>query len=227
MAKKKKGKSRPDWRTVAQEVAYTATLREARERWDVEDHPANYRWAHVKAVVAHAKRLAQLTGADPEICEAAAWLHDCAKQGGNDDHGQDGAKKARAVLKETDFPPRKIKAVSRAIARHVGLYLDKPVKPLEAAVLWDADKLTKVGLGSTLLHIASWVLTERGPISALPADAAEQDWVEKTVASFHTAPARQIAQTRLAAQRAFWAQAAAELAAEDLTVSDPKKGKKR
>jgi uncharacterized protein len=227
MVKKKKEKTRPDWRTVAQEVAYTATLHEARERWDVEDHPANYRWTHVQAVVDHAKRLAQLTGADPEVCEAAAWLHDCAKQGVNDDHGQEGAKKARAVLRETDFPPRKIKAVSRAISRHVGLYLDKPVKPLEAAVLWDADKLTKVGLGSTLLHITSWVLTERGPISALLTSAADQDWVEKTVASFHTAPARQIAQTRLAAQRTFWEQVAAELAAEDLTAPDRKNGKKR
>ncbi len=39
------------WRRVVAREAHEATLREARERWKIEDHPANYRWTHVQAVV--------------------------------------------------------------------------------------------------------------------------------------------------------------------------------
>ncbi|MBN1249291.1 MAG: HD domain-containing protein [Anaerolineae bacterium] len=215
MVEPKKDNGRP-WREVARRVAHEATLREAEARWGVGDHPANYRWTHVQAVVAHAMRLAELTGADPDVVEAAAWLHDSAKQGKDDDHGIAGAIEAREVLAGTDFPPEKLDAVAGAIAKHVGLYVDEPVAPLAAAVLWDADKLTKLGAAGSLLQIAAWILAGSGPLDDLPASVDSQDWFEKTVESFHTAPAREAGCRRLAAQRAFWARVAKELAGDDL-----------
>ncbi len=207
-----------DWRRIAAREAHKATLREARERWQIEDYPADYRWTHVQAVVRLALRLAELTGADRDVVEAAAWLHDCAKRGKDDDHGQAGSIKAGHILRMTDFPEDKVEAVVDAISKHVGLWVEKPVEPLEAAVLWDADKLSKLGASSAMQDIGYWVMVQRGPVDALPAAMAAQDWRVKTVASFHTEPARIAGRKRLAAQQAFWQQVEIELGGDDLAV---------
>jgi uncharacterized protein len=204
------------WRQVVAEEAYEATLREARERWQIADHPANYRWTHVQAVVRLALRLAELTGADRDVVEASAWLHDCAKIGKDDDHGLKGSIKAKKILRATDFPQEKVKAVVDAISKHVGLWTEEPVEPLEAAILWDADKLSKLGVASAMQNIGYWVMVKRGPVDDLPGNMAAQDWREKTVASFHTEPARVAGRQRLAAQQAFWQQVEHELGGGDL-----------
>jgi len=207
-----------EWRRTAAREAHEATLREARERWQIEDYPANYRWTHVQTVVRLALRLAELTGADCEVVEAAAWLHDCAKRGKDDDHGRAGSIKAREILRMTDFPEGKVEAVVDAISKHVGLWVEEPVEPLEAAVLWDADKLSKLGVSSAMQDIGYWVMVQRGPVDALPAAMAEQDWRKKTVASFHTESARIAGRKRLAAQQAFWQRVEIELGGDDLAV---------
>jgi hypothetical protein len=38
--------------------------------------PRRRRWAHVQGVAERARRLAPVLGADPDLLEAAAWLHD-------------------------------------------------------------------------------------------------------------------------------------------------------
>lgn len=207
-----------EWRRTAAREAHEATLREARERWQIEDHPANYRWTHVQAVVRLALRLAELTGADRDVVEAAAWLHDCAKKGKDDDHGRSGSIRAGEILRMTDFPEDKLEDVVDVISKHVGLWVEEPIEPLEAAVLWDADKLSKLGSASAMQDIAHWVMVRRGPVDALPATVAAQDWREKAVASFHTEPARVAGRQRLAAQQAFWQQVDMELSGDDLAV---------
>ena len=206
------------WRWVVAREAHEATLREARERWKIEDHPASYRWTHVQAVVRLALRLAELTGADRDVVEAAAWLHDCAKKGKDDDHGRTGSIRAGEILRMTDFSEDKVEAVVDAISKHVGLWVEEPIVPLEAAVLWDADKLSKLGVSSAMQDIGYWVMVQRGPVDALPAAMAEQDWRKKTVASFHTEPARVAGRKRLAAQQAFWQRVEIELSGDDLAV---------
>jgi hypothetical protein len=66
--------------------------------------------------------------------------------------------------------------------------------------------------------IGYWVMVQRGPVDALPAAMAGQDWREKTVASFHTEPARAAGRKRLATQQAFWQQVEIELGGDDLAV---------
>ena len=150
------------WRTVCRRHAEQRAMDEALDDWKAKDDkalPFNYRWEHVQIVVGLALHLADLTGADREIAEAAAWLHDVCK--GEPNHGVAGARAARTLLAYTDFPAAKIDAVAQAISLHVGLTRPPgvPLQPLEAAVLWDADKLSKLGvqalaynLGMTFMH---------------------------------------------------------------------------
>ncbi|MBK8051364.1 MAG: HD domain-containing protein [Anaerolineales bacterium] len=73
----------------------------------------NYRWEHIRSVTSLALWLATETGADPEIVEAAAWLHDIRK--GDPNHGVAGAKEAKKILERTDFPAEKIPVVVDAM----------------------------------------------------------------------------------------------------------------
>jgi len=208
-----------DWRRDAADAAHAATVLEAEDRWQVGDHPANYRWTHVQRVVRLALRLAELTGADGEVVEAAAWLHDIAKKGRDDDHGVRGSIQARAVLTTTDFPRDKIDAVVDAIAKHVGLWTEEPVTPLEAAVVWDADKLSKLGVAAEMQFLGGYVLARRGSLDTLLRDtAAEQAWQERTLASFHSEAALVAGRTRWRAQRRLRRAVAAELCGDDLAT---------
>jgi len=208
--------ARPTWREIIQELAHQATLSEARLRWGTDELAFNYRWEHVQAVVRLAVRLAELTGADREVVEAAAWLHDVAKRGKDDDHGREGAIAACQILTQTNFPPQKIKAVADAIAKHVGLFTDEPVEPLEAAVLWDADKLSKLG-ATAVLHFTGYSIQKgQGDTEHQLETWPRQPWQSETVRSFHTAPARAAGQKRLDVYQAFWEQAAREFDGDDL-----------
>jgi uncharacterized protein len=226
---------RPGWREVVRSAAQTAATAESVQeagpqaaatespRWREHDIPFNYRWEHVQAVVRLALRLADLTGADREIVEASAWLHDVAK-GRGEDHARDGAVAARKVLIETDFPPAKIDAVADAIAKHKGLWVTEPVEPLEAAVLWDADKLSKLG-ATAVLHFAGYLtMVGEGTTAQFVKELPGDDWIkpawqEDTVRSLHTAPARAAGRIRWEAFREFCRRVAQEFDGDDLTMS--------
>ena len=196
-----------------------AAEEEASRRYGTDEPVFNYRWEHVKAVVTLALRLADLTSADREVIEAAAWLHDVCK-GEGENHPEAGARFARRFLPQTDFPTEKIERVARAIERHIGLWRDKPLKDLEAQVLWDADKLAKIGL-TAAFHFSGGTLAKGKPQTTrdLIANGRDADWQEKTVASMHTEPARRAAQKRLQAYNNLWSTLEAELNGDDLTGS--------
>jgi len=205
------------WRRAIKAAAHLAAHRENAQKGR-STQGFLYRWEHVQAVVRLALRLAELAGADRQVVEAAAWLHDVAKLDA-EDHGQSGASAARHILAETDFPKTKIDAVADAIAKHVGLFTDQPVEPLEAAVLWDADKLTKLG-ATAVIHFCGAMIAHQGAstkqiLRQLPGSG----WQEKTVVSLQTAPARAAGKARLAAFEAFYRQAAREFDGMDLTAA--------
>ena len=95
------------------------------------------------------------------------------------------------------------------------------MEPLEAAVLWDADKLSKLG-ATAVLHFASGLVnygrgTTAQILEELPGDDwIKPDWQEDTIRSFHTAPARAAARKRWEAFRDFCQQAAQEFDGDDL-----------
>ena len=175
----------------------------------------NYRFEHTYAAVKLARWLCPLVGADLDVVECAAWLHDVRKRLkdplSKDTHAQDASDAVADLLAGTDFPPEKIPAVRHAIERHVGLRLAKRLEPLETACLWDCDKLSKIGAAS-LIHF--------GCISGAfqPIDTGEilfrgEAWLplaEGIVASFNTEPARQEGARRLAFLRQHYAQLSRE-----------------
>lgn len=197
------------WRLACEEALRAHSEPDAIRFWRVA-HSANgtphpifdYRFEHTLAAVKIARWLAPLAGADPEVVECAAWLHDCTKRyqepRDHDTHAQEASALVPVILAGSDFPPEKIPAVQRAIEQHVGLRLAHRLEPIETACLWDADKLSKIGAAS-LVHygcisgafqaIDTRIILERG-----------EQWLalaRDIVASMNTEPARQEAVRRL------------------------------
>jgi len=81
----------------------------AHEIGDVQAPIFNYRFEHTFAVVKMARWLCPLTGADLDIVECAAWLHDVRKRlkdpHSKDTHAQDASADLDEILTGTDFPP--------------------------------------------------------------------------------------------------------------------------
>jgi uncharacterized protein len=211
-----KNKKNKDWRKAVQKAMREATERELKLRHGKIDPSFNYRWEHVTAVVTLANKLVALTGADAEIVEAAAWLHDIRKET-KDKHPQEGAKFAREFLPRTNFPPQKIEAVAKAIEQHMGLWREKPLENLESQILWDADKLSKIGLTAAFHWTGSTLAgTKSRELEQIILQARSADWQQKTVASMHTEPARRAAKKRLKSFNKLWDKLEAELNGEDL-----------
>lgn len=220
MAKETNGKMLNPWRKFVKSAMRNAARQEALRKHKTANPSFNYRWEHVKAVVKTAMRLAELTGADVDIVEAAAWLHDIAKMEGGK-HPRIGARIARQLLPQTDFPPEKIERVARAIEEHQGLWRRQPLTNLESMVLWDADKLTKIGLTSVFHVTGMFMMSGRkSNIKSLIKRGRAANWIEKTVASMHTEPARQAAAARVAAAQQMWDELERELHGEDLPCKE-------
>lgn len=103
---------------------------------------------HVERVYRMALRIAQEEGADVDIVKAAALLHDIARakedEGVIHDHANEGAKMARKILEEVDFPKDKIQKVVECIKVHRFRSGLAP-SSLEAKILQDADRLDIIG----------------------------------------------------------------------------------
>ncbi len=171
----------------------------------------NYRFEHTFAAVKLARWLCPLVGADLEVVECAAWLHDVRKKLkdplSKDTHAQDASAAVAEILAGTDFPMEKIPAVRHAIDHHVGLRLAKRLEPLETACLWDCDKLSKIGAAS-LIHFGC-ISGAFQPIDTGQILQRGEAWLplaEGIVASFNTEPARTEGARRLAFLRAHYDQ---------------------
>ena len=196
------------WENLCRALADKRSRQEEELDWSLPADaplPYRYRWEHVKDVVENARLLAQRLGADEDACVAAAWLHDIRKL--EDQHGRRGAAEAVQVLKATDFPQHKIGTVDTAIRLHEGFSSgrrNKPLEPLEAAILWDADKLTKLGVPQ-LAHILGTARamhlsqTERLEL----AESYTLEFVARTAESMNTEPALRVARMRYREMVAF------------------------
>jgi len=157
-----------------------------------------YRWEHVRQVVGLALGIGSRVDADLEVLLAAAWLHDISK--GQPEHAAAGAVAARSFLATTDFPPEKIEAVATAIAQHEGLTRPvgaPPLEPLEAAVLWDADKVSKLGVSALALALGSANVIGSTLDARYQATAGfARGVLAQTVRSMNTAPGRALAERR-------------------------------
>ena len=97
--------------------------------------------SHIKFVVKYSKLLAKQIGADEEICEISAWLHDIKKLKGEDEnHHIRGAEEAEEILKKYNYSVERIEQVKHCIISHSSDIKYPPIS-VEAKIVASADKL--------------------------------------------------------------------------------------
>ncbi len=111
---------------------------------------------HIVYVVQYGKLLAEQLGADAEIVELAALLHDYASikdEALYRDHHLHGPLEAERILQELDYPEEKIHAVKQCIASHRASIDAERVTP-EAVCLASADAMAHIDQVPSLLYLA-------------------------------------------------------------------------
>jgi 8-oxo-dGTP diphosphatase len=111
---------------------------------------------HIVSVVKHAKVLAKLLGANEEIVEIAALLHDYASVKDKDmyeEHHIYGAIEAQKLLQGLNYPQEKIDIIKDCIICHRGS-VKKEQKTKEAVCVASADAMAHIDQVPSLLHLA-------------------------------------------------------------------------
>ena len=111
------------------------------------DTPPTHDFSHTKRVLNLCMRIGKEEGGELEILEAAALLHDIARDEADfngECHAELSAVKARPILRDAGFPPETIEAILHCIETH-RFRGDNPPKTIEAKILYDADKLDAIG----------------------------------------------------------------------------------
>jgi uncharacterized protein len=193
-----------------EQLVVSRTSTAARKEWlkaqqESELPLFNYRYSHVSQVVAVAKDLAKAAGADTDIVTIAAWLHDFAKPGMSEvpGHGETSAKDAREILLKEGTDPDAVERICDTIRKHVGLTLDNPLEPLEAQILWEADKLVKLGV-TVFAHMIVYMQKAKPDFSLKDLADELRDYLglaERIAASMNTKRAQELARIRLDAVR--------------------------
>ena len=176
--------------------------------------------AHVYRVLDNARTIAEKTpGADMDILETAALLHDIGRPAQLADPAKDhavvGAEMAADFLSGLGCAPDFIAAVTHCIRAH-RFRKASPPETLEAKILFDADKLDvtgAVGIARTLLYQGQtgrplYALTKDGKPDEF-ADAASffKEYhfkLEKLYDKFYTDEGRRQAEERRQAAEAFY-----------------------
>lgn len=96
---------------------------------------------HIKYVFSHSHNMAVKRNADVEICELSALFHDMAMVadfGPREEHEIYGAKMARDMLEEMQYPNDKIELIEKCVLHHRGCKNDNRGTK-EEQILADAD----------------------------------------------------------------------------------------
>jgi|GEM_PF-310048 len=144
-----------------------------------EKQPGRADWAdwlydnHVLFVAAKARDLAAKYGANVELAEVAALLHDIAdcKMGReNPSHEEESLKLATQLMRESGYSDKEIELTVEDAIRYHSCYGDERPKSTEGLVLATADSLAhlktdfyvfatwELGKESTLAEIKQWTL---------------------------------------------------------------------
>lgn len=183
----------------------------------------DYRFEHTRTAVAFATGLAPELNVSASLGTIAAWLHDIAKcwdpaltktvnLDRREHHGVIGGQEAEEFLRGLDFPRAAASQVREAIAAHVGYQKDYTITEPLNALLWDADKLSKIGVAGTMHFLCKQLsygrdlidLEEHFSAEIIPLHLAIRD-------SLNTPAARRWADEELAAAAAFRRQVLAGL----------------
>lgn len=138
-------------RMIVEESTRRAAIEEWKDSSEKQTVPLyNYRLDHILEVVNLAKVIASETNANIEVIILAAWLHDLAKPGvggiSAKHHGVASAEMAKEILTKEEVEQEVIDQVLDVIKKHVGLTIKEPLQPMEAQIVWEADKIMKLGM---------------------------------------------------------------------------------
>lgn len=137
-------------------------------------HWPGYTYEHTLRVRNLALTLGEREGADAEVVEPAALLHDICKAEGRE-HATIGAEVAVPLLRESGVPDDLVEKIRYAIATHSGD--NTPEHPAENRVLGDAD-LIDANFG----YVATWrFITIRAGRESTIQDTVDQmiEWLPK------------------------------------------------
>jgi uncharacterized protein len=101
---------------------------------------------HLSVVIEYAGRLGEALGADLEIIELAAWLHDLSAVqdfAALPKHPALSAETARKLLQEKDYPSERIERVAKCIASHSAPVQTGDALPEEVCVS-NADAMSQI-----------------------------------------------------------------------------------
>ncbi|MHA2025321.1 MAG: HD domain-containing protein [Candidatus Thorarchaeota archaeon] len=164
-------------------IVQVSTRKAAINEWNQAAHNQkiplyNYRGDHIDEVVVLAKHLAKGTNADMEVITLAAWLHDLAKPGvggiSAQHHGIASAEMAEEILTKEKIDHATIVKVSDVIRKHVGLTLKEPLEPIEAQIIWEADKILKLGMIGLIQYVLNGVRLFPGRSVEILADGVRE-----------------------------------------------------
>lgn len=139
-----------EWLVILRSDMESITREAALNHWpgSTPDDPPyfNYRLEHVLQVERDAMRLLGSVGGDEEVVLASVWIHDRFQpQYLDNNHAAEAEQWAREHLSAFGFPGEKVEAVCYSVANHSNPPGSIPEVAEEARMLWDADKLSKVG----------------------------------------------------------------------------------
>jgi len=116
---------------------------------------------HIVFVVKYSKMLAEKLGADQEIVEIAALLHDYAgikDFSCSEDHHIHGAREAGLILKTFNYPDEKIEKIKQCILSHRGSVVVQRNSPEDVCVA-SADAMAHI---DQVVSLMFYVFKEKG-----------------------------------------------------------------
>lgn len=133
---------------------------------------------HIVPVVNYSKKLAQLLGANEEIVELAALLHDIGRlRIGDEDHDLTGIAEAEKILKEFNYPPEVIEEIKHCVQSHRSQANTLP-RTLPARIIANADAMAHFDILPVFFYWKSQKMSFEEALKWVD-DKMERNWNKK------------------------------------------------
>jgi putative nucleotidyltransferase with HDIG domain len=132
------------WLSLMDTMAYaqlTAKIEKFARKYCKRDPDNNAEfWSHVQIVRKFAGRLAEIEGADKQVVEIAALLHDIGRHKGRKDHHTRGYEIANNFFEGIDLPEKRKNLILKCILKHRARFHSED-NELEVKIVQSADTL--------------------------------------------------------------------------------------
>lgn len=201
-----------EWLTRLREEMVEISTSAAREFWPGPTAASppyfNYRLEHIRQVERNAKRLLAQLGGDSDVVLASVWIHDRFQtQFTDSNHAARAAEWSGENLSSYRFPADKVEMVCFTVAHHSDVPGSIPPEAKEARILWDADKLTKLGPSSIVAFLCSNPAFPAVEVTYASVAQSGQEFlkeVEPLIGKFYFEVSREWALERFKVQRTFY-----------------------